>query len=154
MSDPLARLYQELILDHSRRRVGEGPLENPDAEKFERNPTCGDEITVRIRVDESGSGLDSLMWEGSGCSISMASASTLAELVAHDTIGDITPRIDAFRAMLRSRGADEGDEDLLGDGIAFAGVSKYVMRVKCAMLAWVALEACLADVENSAATGA
>lgn len=150
MSDPLAGLYQELILDHSRRRIGEGPLENPDAEKFERNPTCGDEITVRIRVDETGSSLDALTWEGTGCSISMASASTLSELVTHEAFGNITPRIDAFRAMLRSRGADPGDEDLLGDGIAFAGVSKYVMRVKCAMLAWVALEACLAELENPA----
>jgi nitrogen fixation NifU-like protein len=148
MSDPLAGLYQELILDHSRRRVGEGPLEHPDAEKFERNPSCGDEITVRIRLDESGTALESLAWEGTGCSISMASASALSELVAHEPIEKITPLIEAFRAMLRSRGADEGDEDLLGDAIAFAGVSKYVMRVKCAMLSWVALEACLAEVEK------
>jgi len=152
MSDPLAGLYQELILDHSKRRVGDGPMVNADAEKFERNPSCGDEITVRIRVNESGTGLDALTWEGTGCSISMASASVLAELVANESFENITPRIEAFRTMLRSRGADEGDEDLLGDGIAFAGVSKYVMRVKCAMLSWVALEACLAEVENSAAT--
>ena len=148
MSDPLAGLYQELILDHSKRRVGDGPLENPDAEKFERNLSCGDEITVRIRVNEAGTGLDALTWEGTGCSISMASASVLSELVAHESFEDITPRIDAFRTMLRSRGADAGDEDLLGDGIAFAGVSKYVMRVKCAMLSWVALEACLEDIEK------
>ena len=150
MSDPLSGLYQELILDHAKRHVGEGPLEHPDAEKFEKNPSCGDEITVRIRVNEAGTALEALKWEGTGCSISMASASTLTELVATDSLADITPRIDAFRAMLRSRGADLGDEDLLGDGIAFAGVSKYVMRVKCAMLAWVALEACLADVEKRA----
>lgn len=150
MSDPLAGLYQELILDHAKRHVGEGPLNNPDAEKFEKNPSCGDEITVRIRVNEAGTALAALKWEGTGCSISMASASTLAELVAHDSLAEITPRIDAFRAMLRSRGADPGDEDLLGDGIAFAGVSKYVMRVKCAMLAWVALEACLAEVQKRA----
>lgn len=150
MSDALAGLYQELILDHSRRRIGEGPLENADAEKFERNPSCGDEITVRIKVDATGTRLESLAWEGAGCSISMASASALTELVGHDSLADITPRIDAFRAMLRSRGADEGDEDLLGDAIAFAGVSKYVMRVKCAMLSWVALEACLVDIDARA----
>jgi nitrogen fixation NifU-like protein len=150
MSDPLSGLYQELILDHAKRHVGEGPLENADAEKFEKNPSCGDEITVRIRMNADGTGLDALAWEGTGCSISMASASTLAELVAHEPIAAITPRIEAFRAMLRSRGADLGDEDLLGDGIAFAGVSKYVMRVKCAMLAWVALEACLAEVDKRA----
>lgn len=148
MSDPLAGLYQDLILDHSRRRFGDGPMHNPDAEKFERNPSCGDEITVRIRVNEAGTGLTELTWEGTGCSISMASASVLTELVAHESFENITPRIDAFRAMLRSRGADGGDEDLLGDGIAFAGVSKYVMRVKCAMLSWVALEACLADLDE------
>jgi nitrogen fixation NifU-like protein len=150
MSDPLAGLYQELILDHAKRHVGEGPLENPHAEKFEKNPSCGDEITVRIRLNEAGTALEALKWEGVGCSISMASASTLAELVATDSLAEITPRIDAFRAMLRSRGADNGDEEVLGDGIAFAGVSKYVMRVKCAMLAWVALESCLVDIEKRA----
>ncbi len=150
MSDPLAGLYQELILDHARRRVGEGPLENAQAEKFERNPSCGDEITVRITVDATRTRLESLAWEGTGCSISMASASALSELVAHESLAEIKTRIDAFRTMLRSRGADEGDEDLLGDAIAFAGVSKYVMRVKCAMLSWVALEACLAEIEKGA----
>ncbi|MCI2959461.1 SUF system NifU family Fe-S cluster assembly protein [Agromyces atrinae] len=140
----LDSLYQELILDHSKRRVGEGALDDAHAEHHEYNPTCGDEITVRIRVD--GDRLTSIAWEGSGCSISMASASAMTELLTGSTLAEVDERIAAFREMLRSRGAVEPDEDVLGDASAFHGVSRYVMRVKCAMLAWVSLEADLAQV--------
>jgi nitrogen fixation NifU-like protein len=148
MSGDLADLYRDLILDHSRRRRGEGPLEAADAEHHELNPTCGDEITVRIRLDPSRTTVESMRWEGSGCSISMASASVLSERAEGMSIAGVTQLIDGFRSMMRSRGAGEPDEDLLGDGIAFHGVSKYVMRVKCAMLAWVALEASIRQSER------
>jgi nitrogen fixation NifU-like protein len=148
MSGDLADLYRDLILDHSRRRRGEGPLEAADAEHHELNPTCGDEITVRIRLDPSRTTVESMRWEGSGCSISMASASVLAERAEGMSIAGVSQLIDGFRSMMRSRGAGEPDEDLLGDGIAFHGVAKYVMRVKCAMLAWVALEACVRQSER------
>lgn len=136
--DPLAGLYQELILEHAKRREGEGALEPFDAERFLRNPTCGDEIRLRVRLD--GDSVDALGWEGQGCSISQASASVLAELAPGLTIADARARIEALRALLRSRGTVEPDEELLGDAVAFAGVAKFPMRVKCAMLAWVALE--------------
>jgi nitrogen fixation NifU-like protein len=150
MSD-LTGLYQELILDHSRRRLGDGELAEPHATHHELNPTCGDEITMGIRLDASGTVLESIGWTGDGCSISMASASALTELAAGAEIDRVRELIDAFRTMMRSQGAGEADEELLGDAIAFHGVSKYVMRVKCAMLAWVALEACLstASAETS-----
>lgn len=150
----LEGLYQQIILDQSKRRNGDGPLEGADAEHHEFNPTCGDEITVRVRLahdaaaDGSAPGaarIAELAWQGDGCSISMASASTLTELVTGRTVDEARELIEAFRAMLRSQGAGEPDEEVLGDAIAFHGVSKYVMRVKCAMLAWVALEACLAQ---------
>ncbi|MFF2371382.1 Fe-S cluster assembly sulfur transfer protein SufU [Agromyces sp. NPDC058110] len=144
MSD-LSGLYQELILDHSKRRVGDGALADPQASHHELNPTCGDEITLGIRLDPTGTTVEALGWEGDGCSISMASASALTELVVGADTAHVRELIDGFRTMLRSRGAGEPDEELLGDAIAFHGVSKYVMRVKCAMLSWVALEACLVE---------
>ncbi|WP_293697703.1 Fe-S cluster assembly sulfur transfer protein SufU [uncultured Agrococcus sp.] len=145
MSDPLAGLYQELILEHSKRRDGEGLIEAFDAERFDRNPTCGDEIRLRIRVDDAGV-ITGLGWEGQGCSISQASASVLAGLAPGLTRVDLEGRIEAFRELMRSRGGGVGDPEVLEDAVAFAGVSKFPMRVKCAMLSWTALEGCLAQL--------
>ena len=138
-------LYQQLILEHSKKRTGDGPLADADAEHFERNPSCGDEITVRVKLDDAGTGLSALAWQGDGCSISMASASVLSELAVGKTTAEIEELVAAFRLMLRTRDGSEPDEDLLEDAVAFQGVSKFVMRVKCAMLSWVALEASLKE---------
>ncbi len=154
----LDSLYQELILDHSKRPIGKGPLDARDgaltASHHEFNPSCGDELTLSIAVDAGTGTIETLAWEGQGCSISMASASVLSQLVRDGadgegplTMAEAQRRIDAFREMIQSRGEVEPDEDLLGDAIAFQGVSKFVMRVKCAMLGWVALEADLRQVE-------
>lgn len=139
-------LYQELILDHSRRPIGKGALEASasalTASHHEFNPSCGDEIDLSIAVDPETGEITSLAWEGQGCSISMASASILSQLLRdeHLDAAGAQERIDAFRAMIQGK-VSEPDEDLLGDAVALQGVSKFVMRVKCAMLAWVALEA-------------
>jgi nitrogen fixation NifU-like protein len=156
----LDSLYQELILDHSKRPVGKGELEAPEgaltASHHEFNPSCGDELTLSIAVDPGTGRIERLAWEGQGCSISMASASVLAQLVRDGvegvdegglTMEQAQRRVDAFREMIQSRGEVEPDEDLLGDAIAFQGVSKFVMRVKCAMLGWVALEADMRQIE-------
>ncbi len=145
----LESLYQELILDHSKRRVGsgiEGDEGTGDATSHQRNPICGDEITLRAHVD--GDDLASVAWDGAGCSISQASASMLAELTRIDPEGEArtltkaeaSELIGHFREALRSRGTIDLDEDEFGDAAALSGVSKYTARVKCAMLAWVALE--------------
>lgn len=153
MSD-LDALYQELIIDHYKRKVGFGLAadEGANATSHQRNPICGDEITVRVRVD--GDAVRDVTWEGAGCSISQASASMLAELVAIDPDGvaraggmpkaEASELIERFREALRSRGTVELDEDLFGDAAALSGVSKFSARVKCAMLAWVAFEDALA----------
>lgn len=143
MSD-LESLYREVILDHSKRRIGDRELTEFDAEQTERSPTCGDVITMRVHVHDER--LAEVAWQGDGCSISMASASVFTELNAGRPLAEVRASIEEFRAMLRSRGAAEGDEELLGDGVAFAGVSKFPMRVKCALLGWVAAEAALAKV--------
>lgn len=146
-------LYQELILDHSRRPVGKGGLEAPagtlTAAHHEYNPSCGDEIDLAIAVSPESGVIEALAWEGQGCSISMASASILAQMARDEawSVEEARVRIAAFREMIQSRGEGEPDEELLGDAVALQGVSKFVMRVKCAMLAWVALEADLAQVD-------
>ncbi len=142
MSD-LDALYRELILDHSKHPHGKGlaPEEGASATSFQKNPVCGDEVTLRVRVD--GDGIRDVTWDGSGCSISQASASMLAAII--DEEGGM-PRAQAehliagFRDALRSRGKVELDEEEFGDAAALSGVSKFSARVKCAMLAWVALE--------------
>ncbi|MCU1443639.1 MAG: iron-sulfur cluster assembly scaffold protein [Cryobacterium sp.] len=146
MSDSLAGLYQQVILDHSKQRNGFGELDHADAERFERNPTCGDEITLQLIREPGTDRIASLAWRGAGCSISQASASVLAGLAPGMTKAELQSTIDEFRRMMRSRGVGEPDEDVLGDAVAFQGVSKFVMRVKCAMLAWVAAEGCLTDL--------
>ncbi|WP_438856178.1 Fe-S cluster assembly sulfur transfer protein SufU [Agromyces sp. M3QZ16-3] len=140
----LEGLYQEIILDHAKARHGDGPLEGADAEHHEYNPTCGDEITLRVKLDDAHERIDAVAWQGDGCSISMASASVLTDLVAGRPVEEALGLAEEFRTMLRSKGEGVPDEDVLGDAIAFHGVSKYVMRIKCAMLSWVALEAAVA----------
>lgn len=140
----LEGLYQQIILDHSKERHGAGPLEGADAEHHEYNPTCGDEITLRVKLDPARERIEQVAWEGDGCSISMASASVLTDLVQGRPVDDALATAEVFREMLRSKGEGEPDEDVLGDAIAFHGVAKYVMRIKCAMLGWVALEAAVA----------
>ncbi|RGE21031.1 Fe-S cluster assembly sulfur transfer protein SufU [Leucobacter sp. wl10] len=146
-------LYQELILDHSKRPVSKGVFEAPGgtitASHHEFNPSCGDEIDLSIAVDPASRRIERLAWEGQGCSISIASASILSQLVRDErmTVDEARARIGAFREMIQARGEGEPDEELLGDAVALQGVSKFVMRVKCAMLGWVALEADLAQVE-------
>ncbi|NLB48101.1 MAG: SUF system NifU family Fe-S cluster assembly protein [Microbacteriaceae bacterium] len=155
----LDSLYQELILDHSKRPVGKGEFEAPEgslsASHHEFNPSCGDEITLSVAVDPTTGAIERLNWDGQGCSISMASASLLSQLVKEDslTADGARERIDAFREMIHGRGATEPDDELLGDAVALQGVAKFVMRVKCAMLAWVALEADLTQIDSARGTG-
>ena len=142
----LDALYQELILDHAKNRRGFGLADAGahSATVHQRNPICGDEITLRVDVD--GGRVASVTWEGAGCSISQASASMLVALLREDGGADGMPRADVdaliarFRESLRSRGSIPLDEETFGDASALSGVSKYTARVKCAMLAWVALE--------------
>jgi nitrogen fixation NifU-like protein len=129
-------LYQEIILDHYKHPVGRGLREPFDAEAHHVNPTCGDEITVRVRM--AGETVADLSYEGQGCSISQASASVLHELVTGREVTEAVDRQEAFVALLQGRGTVEPDEDLLGDGIAFAGVARYPARVRCALLSWMA----------------
>jgi nitrogen fixation NifU-like protein len=146
-SSELQSLYQELILDHSKNPQGYGLADDAAAESHQVNPTCGDEITLQLHVAPGTDVVSKVTWEGHGCAISQASASLFSELVADGmTIPVLHERIDLFRTAMRSRGTIEPDEELLGDAAALGGVSKYIARVKCAMLAWVAAEDALVRV--------
>ena len=135
-------LYQEIILDHYKHPQGRGLREPFDAEVHHVNPTCGDEVTLRVALKGDGAGtvLADISYDGQGCSISQASASVLHELLVGDSVDDAFAKLEEFTALMQSRGQREPDEDLLGDGIAFAGVSKYPARVKCALLSWMAFK--------------
>ncbi|GAA1981664.1 Fe-S cluster assembly sulfur transfer protein SufU [Microbacterium pumilum] len=139
MSD-LENLYREVLLDHSRRPEGRGDISGFAVTHHELNPSCGDEITLGMSLAADGT-IDAIGWEGQGCSISTASASIMTGLLEGEHTETAREMIGEFRAMLRSPGAEPPER--LGDAAAFQGVARYVMRVKCAMLAWVAAEACL-----------
>lgn len=138
MSD-LENLYQELILDHSRTPYGFGLREEVPSQSHQVNPTCGDELTLQLHPGVDGT-IEVVAWEGHGCAISQASASLFAELVEGMPAAEVAGRIEVFREAMRSRGRIAPDPELLGDAAALGGVSRYVARVKCAMLAWVAAE--------------
>ncbi|GAB2466859.1 nitrogen fixation NifU-like protein [Conyzicola lurida] len=145
-SSDLQALYQELILDHSRHPHGFGLQEGAAASSHQVNPTCGDEVTLELHMQPGTDIVSSVRWEGHGCAISQASASLFTEMADSLTLDDLDSRIELFRTAMRSRGTIEPDEELLGDAAALGGVSKYIARVKCAMLAWVAAEHAIAQV--------
>lgn len=131
-------MYQEVILDHYKNPHGKG-LREGDAEVHHVNPTCGDEITLRVRYE--GETISDVSYEGQGCSISQASASVLNELLVGKDLGEARTIQETFLELMQSRGKLEPDdamESVLEDAVAFAGVSKYPARVKCALLSWMA----------------
>ena len=133
----LDSLYQEIILDHYKHPHGRGLRDPFGGEAHHVNPTCGDEITVRVLGDDK---IDDISYDGLGCSISQASASVLFELVQGRDVVSAAGIHRAFVELMQGRGQVEPDEDVLGDGIAFAGVAKFPARVKCALLPWMAFK--------------
>ena len=150
-------LYQEIILEHSKRPHHAGLREPFNAQVHHINPTCGDECTLRVQLRGEGRSavIADLSYDALGCSISTASTSVLADEVIGRSVEDALSSCAAMRRMLTSKGADAGDEGEIGDGVAFAGVSKYPARVKCALMGWIALIDALAQagVDISATSG-
>jgi nitrogen fixation NifU-like protein len=133
-------LYQEIILEHSKRPLHAGLREPFNAQVHHVNPTCGDEVTLRVQLSGQGRSavIADVSYDALGCSISTAATSVLADEVIGHNVTEALSSFAAMRKMLTSKGADPGDEDEIGDGVAFAGVSKYPARVKCALLGWMA----------------
>ena len=132
----LESLYQEIILDHYKHPRGRGLREPFSTEVHHVNPTCGDELTLRVQLD--GDTVTDISYDGQGCSISQASASVLYEQLVGESVSTGLAATDAFLTLMQGRGQVEPDEDVLGDAVAFAGVAKYPARVKCALLGWMA----------------
>jgi nitrogen fixation NifU-like protein len=138
----LEQMYQEIILDHYRNPHNHGLRDPFDAESFQVNPTCGDEVTLRVHV--TGEGLSAIVedvsYDAQGCSISQAATSVMTDLIVGRSVKEAIATQGAFTELMQGRGQVEPDEDVLEDGIAFAGVAKYPMRVKCALLGWMAFK--------------
>lgn len=134
----LDELYQEVILDHYRNPHGKGLREPFEAEAHHVNPTCGDEITLRVHLD--GGNVADVSYDSIGCSISQASASVMFDLVQDRPLAEAMSTLDLFSQLMSSRGEMEPDEEVLEDAVAFVGVSKFPARVKCALLSWMAFK--------------
>jgi nitrogen fixation protein NifU and related proteins len=145
----LEQMYQEIILDHYRSPQNRGLREPFEAQVHHVNPTCGDEVTLRVHL--TGSGPDAVVtdvsYDAMGCSISQASASVMTELVIGSSLKDAFTTGDAFLHLMQGRGAVIADEDVLGDAVAFSGVAKYPARVKCALLGWMAFKDAAAQAQ-------
>ena len=151
----LESLYQEIILDHYRRPHHKGLREPYGAEVRHVNPVCGDEVTLRVALKEAGTGpaVADVSYDALGCSISQASASVLTDLVIGKTVSEGMAIAEEFLALMQSKGQAEADENVLGDAAAFAGVSRYPARIKCALLPWMAWKDATAQAIDGGAPG-
>lgn len=136
----LDALYQEIILDHYKNPHNKGLREPHEAEVHHVNPTCGDEVTLRVHLtgEPGAETVADVSYDSVGCSISQASASVLTDLVIGKPVAEALVIHESFLTLMQGRGTVEPDEDVLEDGIAFAGVAKFPARVKCALLSWMA----------------
>ena len=138
----LESMYQEIILDHYRTPHHKGLREPFDVEVHHVNPTCGDEVTLRVKMD--GSVVSDVSYDSLGCSISQASVSVMTDLVVGKDLAEATKAYDAFLTLMRTKGDTDAvvaeQEDVLEDAVAFEGVSKYPARIKCALLGWMAFK--------------
>ena len=143
----LDSLYQEVILDHYKRPLNKALAPNPDIQVHHVNTSCGDEVTLNLHL--KGDVVAKVSWDGVGCSISQASTSVMSDLLIGKSADQALALVDEFQAMLQSKGTDSGNEENLQDGVAFAGVSKFPARVKCALLGWMAFKDALQQALKS-----
>ncbi|QZN84393.1 Fe-S cluster assembly sulfur transfer protein SufU [Cellulomonas sp. C5510] len=163
MSTGMEQLYQQLILDHAKHPAHRGAQDAYDVEVHHVNPTCGDEVTLRVRLDAgeaggSGPVIGELTWTGQGCSISQASASVMSQAVSGRSVTDALALSADFRELMDSRGVlpekFEGDalDESLEDAVAFVGVARYPARIKCALLGWAAMKDAVAQAAAATTT--
>jgi nitrogen fixation NifU-like protein len=132
----LDSLYQEVILDHYKRPQHKGLATTYDAQVHHVNPSCGDEITLNVTLD--GEKVAAITWDGAGCSISQASVSILSDLLLGKSVAEADLVLNNFTELMQSKGTMVGDDSILEDAVAMAGVSKFPARIKCALLGWMA----------------
>lgn len=148
----LESLYQDIILDHYRNPHHKGLRDPFDAEVHHVNPVCGDEVTLRVTLKDVNGELvvEDVSYDSLGCSISQASASVMSDLVIGKPVDEAMTISQVFLELMQSKGQGEPDEDVLEDAVAFAGVSKYPARIKCALLGWMAWKDATAQAMEAA----
>ena len=152
MSLPMDSMYQQIILDHYKNPQNRGQIEPFDAEVHHVNPTCGDEVTLRVRLADGE--IAELGWVGEGCSISPDSTSVMSDLVVGKPVSNALHLQEKFLELMQSQGQSELTDDeaeALDDAVAFEGVSKYPARVKCALLGWMAMKSAVAEASAESA---
>lgn len=132
----LDALYQEVILDHYKHPQHKGLLSTYDAQVHHVNPSCGDEITLNLALENNS--ISSISWDGVGCSISQASVSIMSDLVIGKSVDEARVVLNNFVELMQSKGIKTGDPAILEDAVSLAGVSKFPARIKCALLGWMA----------------
>ena len=138
VSDELNEMYEEIVMDHYHNPRNTELLTKPDYEVEKNNPFCGDEIKIQITLDKNQKTIVSVT--GRGCAISQASGSLMAEKINLLPYNELQTNVDLFRKLIRDEILSEKELDILGDVSALSGVRKFPVRIKCAMLSWVALE--------------
>src|ERR1700727_1317161 len=144
----LEQMYQEVILDHYKHPQHRGLREPFAAEDYHKNPICGDDVTLRVTLSDDGETVADVSYDGQGCSISQAATSVLTEQVIGQSGRPGVKAVTGVHEVVVVPGNIAGDEDVLGDGVAFAGVAKYPARVKCALLGWMAFKDALAQASG------
>jgi nitrogen fixation NifU-like protein len=149
----LDAMYQDIILDHYKNPHHAGLREPFEAEVHHVNPTCGDEVTLRVHLagTDEDAVIEDVSYDALGCSISQASVSVLTDLLIGKPVKEALGVHEEFLTLMQGRGTVEPDEDVLEDGIAFAGVAKFPARVKCALLGWMAWKDATTQVVASTA---
>lgn len=147
MTVGLNSLYTELVMEHDKRPLHAGLREPFTAEVHHVNPTCGDEITLRLQLTGSGATqqIEDVSYDAIGCAMSRASASIMADLLIGRSTAEVEPVHEHMETVMRSRGRAEGDEELIGDGVALLGAAKFPARVKCVLMPWKAYQAALVE---------
>ena len=150
MSSALNSLYTELVIEHDKRPLHAGLREPFQAEVHHVNPTCGDEITLRLQLSGHGDRerIEDVSYEAIGCAMSRAAASIMSDLLIGRTVAEAEPVREHFEAAMGSRGRIEGDEELIGDGVALLGAAKFPARVKCVLMSWKAYQAALVEIRT------
>lgn len=141
MSTSLDTLYTDIVFEHDKHPRHAGLREDFTTEVHHVNPVCGDEITLRLHLDTRNERVEDISYDASGCAMSRASASIMAELMIGHTRAEIEPMLTHMEEVMTSRGKLGGDEDLIGDGVALSGAARFPGRVKCVLLPWKAYRA-------------
>lgn len=139
----LESLYQEVILDHYKNPLNKALHENPTVQVHHVNTSCGDEVTLNIHLKDDL--VTDISWDGVGCSISIASTSVMSDLLIGKHAEEAIEILNSFVEIMQSKGDKPGDEEILGDGVAFSGVSRFPARIKCALLGWMAFKDALSQ---------